>query len=227
MTQLHCDTCQARFLTRWELEEHIKEERIKEKQVALDSALMRTTQPPDQQPVPEVARLLDEDIIKAVPIVSARQDTFEWSDLRDVADAATEKAWHSRDAEVAAKEADVLEFQETVVRLVNEVADYGNRLMMSSETNGLLAAKVAELQRRLGELQQEVDKVDNELERDSAREQVRALIEAVVYRRDWEARSDAAGDCDNCYGDSGPYIEYCNEHYPDKLLDAALGQGRA
>ncbi len=124
----------------------------------------------DQQPVPDVARLLDEDIIKAVPIVSARQDTFEWSDLRDVADAATEKAF-------------LVAWRMSYEARNVEVADYGNRLMMSSETNGLLAAKVAELQRQLGELQQEVDKVDNELElieqeRDAARDQRDALVEA-------------------------------------------------
>lgn len=136
----------------------------------------------NQQPVPDEAKLTDEEIWNNWYKGSgfeAQMQTFPPDKLgqrasimestrkmiiendRISSDAATEKAWAyllnmaGEDRNMEGKELQAYlrgRFSEEmfIQKLVTEhdaaMADYGNRLMISAETNGLLAAEMAELQ---------------------------------------------------------------------------------
>lgn len=119
----------------------------------------------DQQPVPDEAKLTDEEVEETWN--QCMEDGLIWatSDVsRYVADAATEKAWHVRDDESDAAYNQVCELKMEVAELRTQLDD----------TNELLSDVASE-------------RSDLRDERDAALERVRALVEALnATRRELE-----------------------------------------
>lgn len=151
-----------------------------------------------QDAVPDEAKLTPIEIVNAGP------------KTMDQLTAASEKAWHARDLEVAQANS----FYEA-----------------SAEEARVAVARMNQIQEELEVLQPLFDTQTNALallveERDAMLEQVRALVEAWEYKNDWEARSNQTAECSKCTWDSGPYTIECKEHNPDAPMEAAVAAAK-
>ena len=147
----------------------------------------------DQQPVPDEAKLTERETVAAAQNLSLEDDS--WSGvvtdyyLTRVADAAIVKAWHARDAEVAELKQKAVDLEDCLDAYIDndKVEDtlFANLHKQVAELQGRLKQQGPNLSDELTTYRLQVLAAAREIEelerqRDSAREQVRALVEVIA-----------------------------------------------